>query len=47
VIDLAEGIRMMSNVVDTDPASVQVGDPVRVTWKALSDGRNLPQFAPA
>ena len=47
LIELAEGVRMMSNVVDCPPDDVAVGMPVRVTWMPLSDGRNLPQFAPA
>jgi uncharacterized protein len=46
LIDLDEGVRMMSNVVDTDPEAVRVGDAVRIAWKPLSDGRNLPQFSP-
>ena len=46
LIDLAEGVRMMSNVVDCPPESVTVGMDVAITWKPLSDGRHLPQFAP-
>ena len=46
LIDLAEGVRMMSNVVDCPPESVRVGMDVAITWKPLSDGRHLPQFAP-
>jgi uncharacterized OB-fold protein len=42
LVDLAEGVRMMSEVLPA--AEVQVGDPVRVTWEPLSDGRNLPLF---
>ncbi len=47
LVDLEEGVRMMTNVVGCDPDSVTAGMPVRVTWEALSDGRNLPQFEPA
>lgn len=39
-------VRIMSNVVDCDPAAVRVGDPVVLTWEALSDGRHLPLFRP-
>ncbi len=46
LVDLAEGVRMMSNVVGTDPDAVEVGMPVTVCWEPLSDGRNLPQFEP-
>jgi uncharacterized OB-fold protein len=47
LIELDEGVRLLANVVDTDPESVAVGDPVVVTWEELSDGRNLPLFRPA
>ena len=47
LIDLAEGARMMANVVDCPPDDVAVGLPVRLVWQPLSDGRHLPQFAPA
>jgi len=47
LIDLDEGVRMMSNVVGCPPEEVRVGMRVKVTWETLSDGRNLPQFEPA
>ena len=47
LIDLDEGVRMMSNLVGCPPGEVRVGMRVRVTWEALSDERNLPQFEPA
>jgi len=46
LVDLAEGVRMMTNVVNTDANDVGVGLPVRITWHPLSDGRNLPMFEP-
>jgi uncharacterized OB-fold protein len=46
LIDLPEGVRMMSNVVNCAPDAVAVGMPVKITWKPMSDGRNLPQFEP-
>lgn len=45
-IDLAEGFRMMSNVVDVEPDSVEVGLAVRVTWRSSGEWL-LPVFAPA
>ena len=48
-LDAGDGertIRIMSNVVDVDPTTIAVGDPVRLTWEGLSDGRNLAVFAP-
>lgn len=47
LVELAEGVRMMANVVGCPPDEVTVGMPVRVAWRPLSDGRHLPQFAPA
>jgi uncharacterized OB-fold protein len=44
LIALAEGVCVMSNVIDCPPEEVTVGMPVTLTWEALSDGRNLPQF---
>ncbi|HEY1740308.1 MAG TPA: OB-fold domain-containing protein [Acidimicrobiia bacterium] len=37
-------IRVMSNIVGTDPLTIEVGDAVSVAWEPLSDGRNLPVF---
>ena len=47
LIELAEGVCVMSNVTEAPPDEVTVGMPVTLTWEALSDGRNLPQFQPA
>jgi uncharacterized OB-fold protein len=47
LVDLPEGVRLMSNVVGCEPDEVAVGMAVRLTWLALSDGRNLPVFEPA
>jgi uncharacterized OB-fold protein len=46
LVDLVEGVRMMTEIVGCDPDDVTVGMPVTITWEPLSDGRNLPQFAP-
>ena len=46
LIELEEGVRMMTNVINCDPESVTVGMEVEVAWEPLSDGRNLPMFAP-
>jgi uncharacterized OB-fold protein len=48
LVDLPEGVRMMTNVVEVDdPTEVRVGDAVRIVWEELPDGRNLPVFGPA
>ena len=44
IVELAEGIRLMSNVVNCEPYDATVGKSVQLTWEELSDGRHLPQF---
>ena len=46
LVELDEGVRMMANVVGTDPAAVRIDDRVVVTWEPMSDGRHLPLFGP-
>ena len=46
LVDLAEGVRMLTNVVGCPADQVSVGMPVKVTWEALDDGRHLPLFEP-
>ena len=48
-VDAGDGtntIRVMSNVVNCDPLTINVGDAVTLTWEALSDGRSLQVFEP-
>jgi uncharacterized protein len=47
LVDLAEGVRMMTNIVECPPDSVTVGMAVRLSWLPMSDGRHLPVFRPA
>jgi len=46
LVDLDEGVRMMSNVIGCPPAEVRSGMAVEVAWEPLSDGRRLPVFRP-
>jgi uncharacterized protein len=46
IIDLEEGVRMTSNVVDVQPADMSIGMPVEVTF--VDEGMYvLPRFRPA
>jgi len=47
LIELEEGVRMMSNVVDCDPAQVRIGMPVVVVFDAVTEEITLPKFRPA
>jgi len=44
LVDLAEGVRVFSTVVGTEPDAVAIGQAVHVAWEPLSDGRHLPVF---
>ena len=46
LVELAEGHRMMSNMVGVAPGDLSVGMAVRVTWEPLPDGRHYPLFEP-
>ena len=47
LVDLEEGVRMLTNVVGCPPDEVRAGLALTVTWEPLSDGRQLPLFQPA
>lgn len=46
VIELDEGYRMLSNLVDLDVEDIAVGLRVQVVFQPLADGTTLPYFAP-
>jgi uncharacterized OB-fold protein len=46
IVELAEGVRMISNLVDVDEADVRIGMPLTVTWQDDGD-YTLPVFTAA
>jgi uncharacterized protein len=44
LIDLEEGVRMMSNVVDCDPHAVEIGMAVEVMFEDITEEIALPKF---
>jgi len=44
IIQLEEGPRMMSNIVDAAPADLRVDVPVTVVFDPVSDSISLPRF---
>ena len=44
LIDLEEGPRMMSSLIDADPGSVAIGDPVEVSFADWSEDITMPVF---
>jgi uncharacterized OB-fold protein len=47
VVDLAEGPRMMTNVVGCEPDALAVGIALRLDFEELGDGFHIPVFRPA
>ena len=46
VVRLEEGVQMLSNIVDCDPATVRCDMNLIVTFKRLNEAFVLPQFTP-
>ena len=47
VVDLVEGPRLMTNVVDCDPETLAVGMALRVAYEDRTDEVTVPVFIPA
>ncbi|MFA9477433.1 Zn-ribbon domain-containing OB-fold protein [Phycisphaerales bacterium AB-hyl4] len=47
IIDLDEGIRMISNVVGVEPAAVTIDMPVKVMFDDVTPAISIPRFTPA
>jgi uncharacterized OB-fold protein len=47
LVDLDEGIRMVSNIVEVDPHDVRIGMPVAVTFVPTAGDMMVPVFRPA
>ncbi len=47
VVDLAEGPRMMTNVVGCEHDALQVGMALEVTYRPIADDVTIPVFQPA
>jgi hypothetical protein len=46
-VELEEGPRVMTNVVDCDPADVHIGMTLEVVWDDTGEGISLYRFRPA
>ena len=46
IIELEEGWRMLSNLIDVEMDAIEVGMPVEVTYRVMSDEITLPMFRP-
>ncbi|HEY1737350.1 MAG TPA: OB-fold domain-containing protein, partial [Acidimicrobiia bacterium] len=47
LVELDEGVRIVSNVVDVDPADIRIGMRVEVTFESTVGGSVVPVFRPA
>ena len=47
MVELAEGPKMITNIVDCDPADLAIGQPVEVVFVDTGGGGALPRFRPA
>ena len=47
VVKLAEGTKMISNLVGVSPQDIRIGMPVRVVFERISDDVTLPKFVAA
>jgi uncharacterized protein len=47
LVDLDEGIRLVTNLVNVDPAAIRIGMPVRVRFADAADDTAVPVFEPA
>ena len=45
-VELEEGPRVMTNIVDCDLDALAIDQPVRVVWDDTGEGNALPRFAP-
>ena len=45
-VELDEGVRMLTNIVECDPQSVKIGMPVEVTFEDVSPEIAIPVFKP-
>ena len=45
-VRLIEGITMMTNIVECDPDSLEVGQPVELLMQEAENGQKIPVFRP-
>ncbi len=46
LVDLDEGVRMVSSLTGVKPADIHIGMPVQVDFEARGDGPSVPVFRP-
>ena len=46
LVELDEGVKMFTNIIDCPPQDVRIGMPVEVTFRRASDTMTVPYFKP-
>jgi uncharacterized OB-fold protein len=46
IIELEEGVRFLSNIVECSPEEVRCEMPVEVVWENVTEAFSLPKFKP-
>ena len=46
-VELEEGVRLLTNIVDCAPDAVRIGQAVEVVWDDVTPEVTLPKFKPA
>ena len=46
LVELDEGVRLVTNLVDVEPAAVRIGMAVEVAFEPTADGMAVPVFRP-
>ncbi|MEE9199759.1 MAG: Zn-ribbon domain-containing OB-fold protein [Dehalococcoidia bacterium] len=46
IIELDEGVKVSSNIVDCQPENVKIGMPVEVVFETINEEITLPKFRP-
>jgi uncharacterized OB-fold protein len=47
LVDVEEGVRLVSNLVDVEPAAIEIGMRLEVTFVPTAGDRSVPVFRPA
>ena len=47
LVELEEGVRMFTNILECEPQDVKIGMPVEVTFVQVTDQITVPYFKPA
>jgi uncharacterized OB-fold protein/acyl dehydratase len=47
LVELEEGVRFVSNLIDVEPGAVRIGMPVELCFETVEEGLTLPRFRPA